>query len=440
MCIVAHRVNSIFAHQTACYPGSAEGGSEMPKSDDRTAREMIADALIPPEAFLLRAAYLLGKDDVLLYFLPTSRSGESPAPSPTSEVPEGNYIFKSRAVIPLCLRYFFGSTVERVASSSFRQSWMSAGRIPINATIWPLGMRAANRRANSVSDVVPDQSQFTAIFSSRKTATSDAAADQRWSFVFAPPLQISMPSGTKNGSTPVSFSEIIEGAHRAFRNPSTRSLANVCASKSGTVWISTTVPAKVCIFDRSRDQASNFESDGPPRKYGPLAPRNRLGVIIRSRSRLSALRRAASFSKVAALSLAFAVSSANAASYKELSNRNLVSDLDARKVTISSANMNIATTEPPKISKNLSLSQCSQWSFQRSGHCSIASPMMTATDAPISHGANESNQASSAAMALAKAEKSIGRFEDTKWLGLAAIAGVAALLRIMVLVIAFVRR
>jgi hypothetical protein len=50
--------------------------------DNHRAREMIADALIPPEDFLLRAAYLLGKDEVLLRFLPIGECEGSPSASP----------------------------------------------------------------------------------------------------------------------------------------------------------------------------------------------------------------------------------------------------------------------------------------------------------------------------------------------------------------------
>lgn len=53
-------------------------------SEERTAREVIADALIPQHKFLLRAAYLLGRDEVLLEFLPNRESGESPPPTATA--------------------------------------------------------------------------------------------------------------------------------------------------------------------------------------------------------------------------------------------------------------------------------------------------------------------------------------------------------------------
>ncbi len=48
-------------------PNGDQDASE--RGDPRTVREKIADALIPPHRFLLRAAYLLGRDEVLLRFL-----------------------------------------------------------------------------------------------------------------------------------------------------------------------------------------------------------------------------------------------------------------------------------------------------------------------------------------------------------------------------------
>ncbi len=52
----------------------------MDRNDGYSAREMIADALIPTHDFLLRAAYLLGKDEVLLRFLPSRRECGEPHP------------------------------------------------------------------------------------------------------------------------------------------------------------------------------------------------------------------------------------------------------------------------------------------------------------------------------------------------------------------------
>lgn len=166
-------------------------------------------------------------------------------------------------------------------------------------------------------------------------------------------------------------------------------------------------------------------------------------IISAARCRSSAAsfsRTAARLLAFAALLLAVAASSCNAASYFALSSLSCVSALDARNVTNNSTVIKTATMLPPKSSRNFSLSQCRQCNFQKSGHCSIISPMITMADAPINQGDNESNQTSSAAIALVSVERSIGHFETIKWLCFVAIAAAAAGIRIAILLLAFVRR